>query len=109
MRMVARSIDERVTILEQKVAGLEELPGQMRELTAKVDDLSTSFLEFRTEIRAAFSAVATRTELYEVRDELRQEMRHLNDRTMTHARALYEELNERLKWIGEHRNGNAGM
>ena len=101
--MVERSIDERIRVLEQKVELLEQLPVEMRALTAtvtaladKVDELSTSFLEFRTEIRDAFSVVATRTELHELKAEM-----------VAHTLALHEELVERIKWIGEERDGSS--
>ena len=60
------------------------------------DELSTSFLEFRTEIRDAFSVVATRTELHELKAEM-----------VAHTLALHEELVERIKWIGEERDGSS--
>ena len=110
--MADRSLEERVTILEQKVESLQKLPDEMRLLTAKVSDLRvevadfrTEFLQFRDEIRSAFSAVASRSELssFATRTELYQ----VRDAVMAQSRALHEDLVDKIKVLGEHRNGTS--
>ena len=69
-------------------------------------EFRTEFLLFRDEIRDAFSAVASRTELYEVRDAIlaqtRSELRDVRDTLMAQTLTLHEDLVETIKRIREH-------
>ena len=101
------TLDRRVTNLEQKVGKLEELPD-------RVTALGVQFSEFRTEVRAEFSATraelrqemralhdATNANLDQKIDETRAEMRALNVETNAQMRALHEDVIDRLTKISE--------
>ena len=107
--MQPRSLDDRVTLLENKMQGLPERVGA---LETKVTELTDQFVQVRHEVRGEFSA--TREELRkEVRDgdnELREEMHALHaiamaeinsaaDRSMSQARVLHEEVLARIKLL----------
>jgi len=60
--MQPRSLEDRVTLLENNLRGLPERVGS---LETKVTELTVEFVQFRGEVRAEFSAT---------REELRQEI-----------------------------------
>ena len=61
--MQPKSLEDRVTLLENKLQGLPERVGA---LDVRVTELTVEFVQFRGEVRAEFSAT---------REELRQEIR----------------------------------
>jgi predicted nucleic acid-binding Zn-ribbon protein len=71
----------RVEVLEKKMTALDELP-------ARVSSLETQIVQLRTEMKGEFSAV-------------RQEMRALNDHTLTQVRILHEEVIDRIARLDE--------
>jgi len=86
--MQPQSLERRLTNLEQKVGKLEELPDRVTALEVQIS-------EFRTEVRAEFSAtreqletLATRAEMRALNDETRAEMRALNAETRAAMRVL---------------------
>jgi vacuolar-type H+-ATPase subunit H len=78
----SQPLEQRVEVLEQKVAGLETLPDRMTALEAQI-------AEFRAETRALI-------------DETRQEMRALNEETRSHMRTLHEDVVSRIALLDEH-------
>ena len=98
-------------IVEQKLAGLESLPGRMTALESQ-------FLQLREEMRAEFSAIRTeiqtgddtviRTLREEIRagdEETRRMLREDVSALGTHMRVLHEDLVERIGRIQEGRPG----
>lgn len=55
--MAARSLTERVEILEKKVEALEHLPGRVDALAHDVGTFRAEFLQFRDETQVALSAI----------------------------------------------------
>jgi hypothetical protein len=107
--MQPRSLDDRVTLLENRMQGLEDRVGR---LDTRVTELTEQFVQFRQEVRAEFSA--TRDEIRSgdraIADELREEMHALHavaiaeinnavDRSMRQARTLQEEVLARITLI----------
>ena len=90
--MKSQSLEQRIEVLEHKVAGLETLPDRMTALEAQIS-------EFRTEVRGDFSAV--RREMRALNDETRQEMRTLNDETRQEMHALNEETRAHMRTLHE--------
>jgi uncharacterized coiled-coil DUF342 family protein len=89
------SLERRVTNLEQKVETLKTLPDRITAVELQIS-------EFRTEVRAEFSATRARVDAIDGRfDEVRAEMRALNDETKAHMRALHEDVIDRITRIGE--------
>jgi len=89
-----RSIEQRVTVLEQQMQ-------EMRDLPARVTNLESQILQLRQEMRDEFSA--TRSEF---RVELATAVATLANAiadTNTHMRALHEEALSRIATIGEGR------
>jgi hypothetical protein len=78
--MAAKSLEERVEMLERSVVILEQLP-------ARLTALETQFVQLRDEMRAEFSA--TRSEAGARDEETRRFMR-----------ILYEDLVARLEVLG---------
>jgi hypothetical protein len=77
--MAARSLRERVEILEQKVGDLQLLP-------ARMDALELQILQLRGEMRDGFSAIDNRF-----------------DETNRHMRVLHEEVLNRIALLQEGR------
>ena len=73
--MAARSLDERVEILETKVGDLQELPARMGAVEAQI-------LQLRVEMRDGFSAIDQRF-----------------DETNRHMRVLHEEVLKRISLL----------
>ena len=97
--MAARSLDERVGILEQKVEGLQKLP-------ARMDAVESQILQLRDEMRDEFSAIRERFE------ETRQLARELHQEVLTRLqegdqengrlmRVLHEDVVARISLIQE--------
>ena len=122
--MPEQTIETKVRRLEQRVTRLEELPTRM-------DRLESQIVQFRTEMRAEFSAVreeAGRT-ITTLRDDiragdsgviatLRDEIKAGDERVIAtlgegiegarrEARLLFEEVISRIVILGEGRAGNA--
>ena len=81
--MPPRSLEQRVTILEQQMQELKELP-------ARVTGLESQVLQLRGEMRDGFSAI-------------RSEFRAESQETSTFMRALYEDAIARIATMGEGR------
>ena len=97
--MSPQPLASRVERLERRMTALEELP-------ARVGALESQIVQLRSEMRGEFSAL--RGEIGQVRDDLRGEMKAMGDRleaaiqeSRDHARALFEDVIERLARIGE--------
>jgi len=122
--MVAGDLPNRITVVEQKMAGLEELPNRLESVEVRltgvegrligVDGRLTSvesqIVQLRGEMSDGFSALRVEMhdgsrELAEMLDErfIRQdlEMRRLNGETNAQMRMLYEDLKDTIKRIGE--------
>jgi uncharacterized alpha-E superfamily protein len=65
--MQPKSLEDRVTLLENNLRGLPERVGS---LETRVTELTVEFVQFRGEVRSEFSAT---------REELRKEIRDSND------------------------------
>ena|SRR6187200_581973 len=87
--MPPETLANRVTLLEHKMQSLEGLPDRVASLEVKI-------LQFRTEVRAEFSAV---------REELRAEIRAGDEETRRQMRVLHEEVIARFALLDEHLNG----
>jgi hypothetical protein len=99
-RMADGTIDERVTILEQRVAILETLP-------ARVEGVELQIVQLRVDVRAGFSAlhaalVETGGEMRALKEEMRSEMRALNEETRSQMRALHEDTRADVRLLAEH-------
>lgn len=88
------TLSKRMDIVEQKLAGLESLPGRMTALEAQ-------FLQLREEMRAEFSAV--RSEMLAGDEETRRVLREEISGLGTHMRVLHEALVEQIKLTQEGR------
>jgi hypothetical protein len=89
----SQSLEQRVEVLEHKVAGLETLPGRMTALEVQIS-------EFRAETRGLIDE--TRQEMRTLNDETRQEMRELNEETRAQMRTLHEDVVSRIALLDEH-------
>jgi len=87
--MPPETLASRVTLLEHKMQSLEGLPDRVASLEVQI-------LQFRTEVRAEFSAV---------REELRAEIRAGDEETRRQMRVLHEEVIARFALLDEHLNG----
>jgi hypothetical protein len=96
--MQPRSLEDRVTLLENNLRGLPERVGSLETL---VTELTVEFVQFRGEVRAEFSAT---------REELRAEIRSGDaalhkkfdarlDELGAEMRTLFENAIERIKII----------
>ena len=84
--MAARSVDERVEILEQKVEGLQKLP-------ARMDAVESQILQLRGEMHVEFSAIRERF------DSIDRQF----DETNRSMRVLHEDVIARISLIREGR------
>ena len=84
--MAARTLDERVEILEQIVGDLQLLP-------ARMDALESQILQLRGEIRDGFSAIREKLEQHDQRF----------DQTDRHIRVLHEDVLSRISLLQEGR------
>src|SRR5215468_3973497 len=99
--MESRSLEERVTLLENDLRGLPERVGA---LETQVTAVVTQFAEFRDEVRGEFSSVraamtSMRADMASMRDELRKEIREGDDETRRLMRVLHEDLVSRIALI----------
>ena len=83
--MQRRSLEQRVTTLEQHMQELRDLPKRMAGVESQI-------LQLREETRDGFSAI---------RSELLAEIRAGNQESRNFMRALYEDLIARIATIGE--------
>ena len=90
--MPPQTLERRVKSLEKRVTVLEQLP-------ARVDHLAVQISQLRDEMRAEFSAVRTEIEASDERvvTTLREEL----GAVMTQSRVLYEDLKASLVLIQE--------
>ncbi len=88
--MSLQSLEGRVEQLEERVTILEQLP-------ARVDALTLQIVQLREEMHTAISASET---------SLREEIRAGNDKIMSQARTLYEDMNAKLTLIEEGRSAS---
>ena len=101
-------LEKRMENLEKTVAGLAELPAQMR-------DLSSQFLLLRQDVRADISALDLRVDglagdVRQMRDELRADMAAMHTELAgailangVEMRTLHEDLVKRITLLGEAR------
>ena len=110
--MEGKSLEERVTLLENELRGLPAQVGalgtQVTAVTARVaefrdevrdkfDDVRGEIAQFREEIRVEFAAV--RAEMGSMRDDLRNEIKNGDDETRRLMRVLHEDLVTRIALI----------
>jgi len=86
----ARSLEDRVALLENEMQALRAIP-------ARVTSLEAQMVQFRDEVRAEFSA--TRQHVDGKIDELRGAMRTLKDELGAQMRTLHEEALARIALI----------
>ena len=89
--MAGRTLEERVTALENTVAGLQKLPGEMAAFRHEFDS-------FRREVNTRFDGVDAGLDKVERR--MTEEIEHLYAR----MRLLHENLIDRIKIGGEVRD-----
>ena len=93
--MAARSLTERIEILEQKVGDLQELPGRMAAVESQI-------LQLRGEVRDGFSAIHARLATHDQRfDDLTRQMREGHQEIGRHMRLLHEDVLARIAAIRE--------
>lgn len=90
--MEPRTLEERVTILEEQMRELGDLPIRMRAVELQI-------VELRNEVRAEFSATRhdLRAEMYGVRDELRTEMHGIRDELRGEIQSLGVALRQEIR------------
>jgi hypothetical protein len=86
----SKSLEERVTFLENEMQGLRGLP-------ERVASLEENILQFRADVRGEFSAV--RQELQGIVQMLRAEIRAGDAETRRYMRVLHEEVLSRIASI----------
>jgi hypothetical protein len=91
---MALTLSKRMDIVEQKLAGLENLPERMTALESQ-------FLQLRTEMRTEFSAI--RTEIQTSDDRVIRMLHEDVSALGTHMRVLHEDLVEKISRIQEGR------
>jgi hypothetical protein len=95
--MAARSLNERVEILEQKMGDLQLLP-------ARMDALESQILQLRGEMRVEFSAIRERfEETRQLARELHQEVLAGDKENGRLMRVLHEDVVARISLLGEGR------
>ena len=113
--MGSKPLSERISALEETVAGLQHLPN---ELAAFRKDVNTRFerIDARFErIDARFEQIDARFDRIEARldghdsrfDRIEARISEESDRLYARMRILHEELVERIKTIGEGRSRDA--
>jgi hypothetical protein len=108
--MAAKSLEERVDMLERRVEILEQLPGRITALEVQIvhlrHDMRAEFSAIRSEVRAGGDRVVqTLREEIGVGNErvvqtLRKEMRDGDEETRRFMRILYEDLVARIEILG---------
>jgi hypothetical protein len=83
----SKSLEERVTFLENEMQGLRGLP-------ERVASLEENILQFRAEVRGEFSAV--RQDMQGIVQMLRAEIRAGDAETRRYMRVLHEEVLSRI-------------
>jgi len=121
--MATRSLEERVTALEETVAGLQNLPNELaefrRETNARFDQIDGRFaqsdarfdrMDARFEqVDARFDRIDARFEQVDARfDRLEQRMVTDKEELYAHMRMLHEQLIERIKIGREVSDGGSG-
>jgi len=98
--MVRSTLAARVTILEQKVERLEQLPQQ-------IDALASQIMQFREDLRMELSGLRAdmRAGDEETRRVLREEIRAGDEETRRLMRVLHEDLIGRIARLNEARKG----
>jgi flagellar motility protein MotE (MotC chaperone) len=126
--MPAGDLRNRVTVLEQKMAGLEELPNRLESVEVRLTgvegrltSVESQIVQIRSEMSDGFSALRVEmhdgsrqlaemiderfirqdAEMRRLNDETKSEMRLLNNKTNAQMRVLYEDLKDTIKRIGE--------
>ena len=105
--MAARSLNERVDILEQKVEELQKLP-------ARMDAVESQILQLRDEMRDGFSAIRQRLDGHDQRfvaidgrlegiDGRLGRLETGNEEIKRHMRVLHEDVLSRLSLLQEGR------
>jgi len=96
--MQPRSLEDRVSLLENKMQGFEDRLGGVE---TKVTELTDQFVQFRQEVRSEFSAVRSEMRGMDVgiREDLRREVREGDEETRRLMRILHEDLIARIALI----------
>ena len=101
--MATRSLEQRVTALEETVAGLQNLPNELaefrRETNARFDRLEQRMITDKEELYAHARVL---------KEELYAHMRMLKEELSAHMRMLHEELIDRIK-IGREAPDGVGL
>ncbi len=84
--MAGRSLTDRVEVLEQKVEGLQTLPGKVAALTDNVAGLRTEFSQFRTANDVAHIAI-------------RVEIGQMHEHSMTRLQGVEDTMNQRFDQV----------
>ena len=109
--MPARSLTERIEILEQKVGNLESLPDGVAAVESQI-------LQLRSELKVEFSAIRQHLDHHDERfnqvdrrfdqvdqrfDQLENHIREGDEETRHQMRILHEEVINRIALLQEHR------
>ena len=111
------TVPARLSGLEGQVGGLV---GQVDRLEVRLGGLATQFLQSREEVTLEFSAIHGElhglrdgqrelregqqrldSQMHEGQERLASQMREGDERLGSQMRVLYEDLVERIKWLGE--------
>src|SRR6187402_2877193 len=89
--------------LEQRVTMLEEQMQEIRGLPARVAGVELQIVQLREEMRESFSATRSelRGEMHGIRDELRAEMRGVRDDLRVEIRAGDQETRDFMRMLYE--------
>ena len=105
--MQERSVIERIQVLEQNVAALEELPARVSAVELQIvqlrDEMRVEFSATRGELRGEMRAMqeGLRGEISAVHQELVALITHTTEETRRGMRVLHEDLKSTIKTLGE--------
>ena len=105
--MQPRSLEQRVTMLEQQMQQLKDLPGRVERVESQILQLRTEmkdgFSAIRSDLRAELHGVEAglRTELHGVRDALRSELHEFRDSLRGEMRELRDALRGEMSELRE--------
>ncbi len=106
--MDAKSLEDRVTLLENELRGL---PGRVGAVETQVTALTEQYVQFRLEVRDEFSATraliakvdmkvdALSVEMHTLHAIALMEMQKLYERSLNQSRMFHEEVIARFKLI----------
>ena len=126
--MQPRSLEQRVTMLEQQMQELRELPTRVAGVELQIvqlrEEMQVAFSAIRSELREEVGSLhgradglhgrvdglhgkidGLRAEMLGIRDDLRGEIRAGNQETRDFMRMLYEHQQTNIRTIGEGKKG----